>query len=55
MIINIIPNKEFDEKEIEKIKRIIKKKSEKWNVKVKITNKIKTTKGGKYKFVIREV
>ena len=54
LIINIIPNKEFDEKKIEKIKKIIKKKSEKWNVKIKITNKLRTTKSGKYKFVMRE-
>ena len=38
-----------------KIRKIIKKRSEGWNVEFKFVDEINRTKGGKYKFIINEI
>ncbi len=55
IVIKIVPDENFDEKYLNKIKEIIRMRSKSWNIEFKIVDKINRTKAGKYKFVINEV
>lgn len=55
LIINIVCKEDFNEKQLDKIRKIIKKRSEGWNVEFKFVDEINRTKGGKYKFIINEI
>jgi phenylacetate-CoA ligase len=55
LTIKIIPEADFDEKNLNTIKWYISKKSTEWNVDFKIVNEIERTKAGKYKFIISEL
>ncbi len=55
IIIKIIPEEYFDEDQLDIIRKIIRKKSEGWNVEFKFVDKIERTGAGKYKFVINEI
>jgi phenylacetate-CoA ligase len=55
LTIKIIPEADFDEKNLNTIKWYINKKSTEWNVDFKIVNEIERTKAGKYKFIISEL
>lgn len=55
ILIKVISDDDFDENEIDKIQNIIRKRSEEWDVEVKLVDKIDRTKGGKYRFIINEV
>ena len=55
IVIKIVPEEDFDEKQLDKIREIIKKRSEGWNVEIKFVDKIERTGAGKYKFIINEI
>ena len=55
IIIKIVPEEDFDEKRLTKIREIIKKRSEGWNIEFKSVDEIKRTKAGKYKIIINEL
>jgi phenylacetate-CoA ligase len=53
--IYIVPDRNFDQGQIEIIRHLINLKSPKWHVKIKITNQIKTEKAGKYQYIISKI
>ena len=55
LIINIVLEDNFDEKQLGFIRDIINSKSDKWNVEFRLVDEIKRTKAGKYKFIISEL
>ncbi len=55
IVIKIVPEEDFDEKQLDKIREIVKKRSEGWNIEFKFVDKIKRTKAAKYKFIINEL
>jgi phenylacetate-CoA ligase len=55
IVIKIVPEEDFDEGQLDKIREIIKKRSEGWNVEFTFVDKIERTGAGKYKFIINEI
>ena len=55
IIINIVTNKDFDGKQVETIRQIIKRKSSGWDVEFRFVDEIERTKAGKYKFIISKL
>lgn len=55
IIIKIIPEPDFDENQLDQIRRLVDQKSEGWEIKFKFVEKIERTRSGKYKFVINEM
>lgn len=55
IVIKIVPEESFDEKQLDEIRTIIRKRSEGWNIEFKFVDKIKRTEAGKYKFIINKV
>ncbi len=55
LIIKIVPEKEFDEKQLESIRKEIMKKSKSWTIEFKYADKIERTDAGKYKFIINKI
>jgi phenylacetate-CoA ligase len=55
IVIKIVPEEGFDEKQLDKIREIIKKRSEGWNIEFKFVDAIERTGAGKYKFIINEL
>ena len=55
IVIKIVQEEDFDEKQLGKIREIVKERSEGWNIKFKLVDAIDRTKGGKYKFIINEI
>jgi len=55
LIIRIVPDENFDKKQLEVIKEIIRKRSELWQIDFEFPDKIERTRAGKYKFVIKEI
>lgn len=55
IVIKIVADENFDEKQLDIIRSIIKNKSEKWGIEFKFVDQIERTKAGKYKFIINEV
>lgn len=55
IVIKIVPDDDFDEKQIDTIRSIVTSKSERWNLEFKFVNKIERTKAGKYKFIVNMV
>lgn len=55
IVIKIVPDDDFDEKQLNTIRSIVKSKSERWNLEFKFVDGIERTKAGKYKFIVNEV
>lgn len=55
IVIKIVADEHFDEKQLDMIRSIIKSKSERWDVEFKLVDQIERTKAGKYKFIVNEV
>jgi len=55
IVIKIVPEEDFDEKQVDKIKEIVRRRCEGWNLEFKFVDKIERTGAGKYKFIINEV
>lgn len=55
IVIEIVPCNDFDKKQIDIIKQIIRQKSEEWIVEFKIVEKIDRTSSGKTKFIINKL
>jgi phenylacetate-CoA ligase len=55
IVVKIVANENFDEKQLGTIRTIIKSKSERWDIEFKFVDQIERTKAGKYKFIVNEV
>ena len=55
IVIKIVPEKDFDEKQLDKISEIVRERSAGWNVEYKFVDTIDRTQSGKYKFIINNV
>jgi len=55
IVIKIVPEEDFDEKQLDKIREIIRKRSEGWSVEFKFVEKIERLVAGKYKFIINNM
>ncbi|WP_235280511.1 phenylacetate--CoA ligase family protein [Methanosarcina mazei] len=55
LLIKIAADEDFDEKQLDTIRSIIKRRSERWNIDFKFVDQVERTKAGKYKFIVNEV
>ena len=55
IVIKIVPEEDFDEKQLDKIREIVRTRSEGWNIEFKFVDKIERTGAGKYKFIINNI
>ncbi len=55
LIINIVPEFDFKDEDLDLIKKIIRSKSELWDVEVNFVDTISRSGAGKYKFIINEM
>jgi phenylacetate-CoA ligase len=55
IVIKIVPEDDFDEKQLDKIREIIRLRSASWNVEFKFVDKIERTEAAKYKFIINNL
>lgn len=55
LVIKIVPEKEFNEAQLDAIREVIRKKSNGWEVEFRYVDKIKRTQAGKYKLVRSEL
>lgn len=55
IVIKIVPDKNFDGLQLDTIRNIVKKKSEKWNVEFQLVDSIPRAGSGKYKFIINNI
>jgi phenylacetate-CoA ligase len=55
IVIKIVPEDDFDEKQLEMIKSVVHSKSHGWNVEFKFVDSIEKTRAGKHKFIISEL
>jgi phenylacetate-CoA ligase len=53
--VKMVVEENFDEKQLNKIREIIKRRSNKWEVEFRLVDRIERTKTGKYKFIINNV
>jgi len=52
IVIRIVPEENFDERQLGKIREIIKRRSEKWDIEFEFADEIERTEAGKYKFIV---
>jgi len=52
IVIKIVPEEDFDERQLGKIRETIKKRSEKWDIEFEFVDEIERTEAGKYRFII---
>ena len=55
IVIKIVPEEDFDEGQLDKIREIIRERSEGWNIKFKFVDEIERTGAGKYKFIVNNM
>ena len=55
LIIKIVPEDGFDEKQLDMIREIIKRKSSEWDVEFRLVDEIERTNAGKYKFIVNKI
>jgi Coenzyme F390 synthetase len=55
IVIKIVPDHDFDEKQLDSIRSVIYNKSHGWNIKFKFVDSIEKTKAGKHKFIISKM
>jgi phenylacetate-CoA ligase len=55
IVIKIVPEDDFDEKQLDKIREIIQLRSASWDVEFKFVDKIGRTGAAKYKFIINKL
>lgn len=55
IIIKIVPEKNFDKKQLDLIREMIKKRSSGWNIEFQYVDKIERSSTGKYKFIINKL
>jgi len=55
IVIKIVPEDDFDEKQLDTIRGIVRARSEGWNVEFKFVDAIERTGAGKYKFIINNI
>jgi phenylacetate-CoA ligase len=52
IVIKIVPEENFDEKQLDKVRETIKRRSERWDIEFEFVNEIERTRAGKYKFIV---
>lgn len=55
IVIKIVPEDGFDEKQLDRIREVVNKRSQDWDIEFKLVDVIERTHSGKYKFIINEV
>lgn len=55
LLIKIVADEDFNEKQFDTIRSIIKRRSERWIIEFKFVDQVERTKAGKYKFIVNEV
>ena len=55
IVIKIVPEDDFDERQLEKIREIIRRRTAGWILEFKLVDTIELTRAGKYNFIINEV
>lgn len=55
IVMKLVVDESFDEGQLNKIKEIVREKSNSWKLKFKFVDQIERTKAGKYKFIISEL
>lgn len=55
IVIKIVPEEEFDEKQLDHIREIIKERSQGWEIEFKFVDSIERTGAGKYKFIVQNI
>ena len=50
-MIKIVPDEGFDERQLDRIRRVVRSRSEGWNLEFRIVDHIERTGSGKYKFI----
>lgn len=55
IVIKIVPEDDFDEKQLDKIRGIIRKRSDGWDVEFKFVDVVEKTEAGKHKFIINNI
>lgn len=55
IVVKIVPEVDFDEKQLDRIRVVIAKRSPGWEIEFKFVDAIERTGAGKYKFIINEV
>lgn len=55
IVIKIVPEDDFDDKQLDHIREVVAKRSLGWDIEFKYVNMIERTGAGKYKFIINEV
>ena len=55
IVVKIVADENFDEKQLDTMRSIVKNKSERWDLEFKFVDQIERTKAGKYKFIVNEV
>ena len=51
IVIKIVPDESFDERQLDRIRRVVRSRSERWNLEFRIVDHIERTGSGKYKFI----
>jgi phenylacetate-CoA ligase len=51
IVIKIVPDEGFDERQLDRIRRVVRSRSEGWNLEFRIVDRIERTGSGKYKFI----
>jgi len=55
IVIEIVKDEKFEEIQLDEISKIVREKSEGWNIEYKFVDKIERTGAGKYKFIINKI
>jgi phenylacetate-CoA ligase len=55
ILVILVPEEDFDERQLNIIESIIHSKSHDWNVEFKFVDSIEKTNSGKYKFIVSEL
>jgi phenylacetate-CoA ligase len=51
ILIKIVPDEHFDERQLDRIRRVVRSRSPGWNLEFRIVDRIERTGSGKYKFI----
>ena len=55
IVIKIVPEEDFDESQLDRIRKVVAERSPGWDIEFKYVDMIERTGAGKYKFIINEV
>jgi len=55
IVVKIVPEEGFDERQLDRIREVVAKRSPGWDIEFKYVDAIDRTRAGKYKFIINEL